>query len=81
MTSIQTREAASLFPRASSSAAVVYRLAFTAAPIWCQQRASRWWLIGRAEDRTYCKIVIIWRLLALDLVARNIWTPRRNFAV
>jgi len=25
--------------------------------------------------------MIIWRLSALDLVARNIWTPRRNFAV
>ena len=49
--------------------------------IWCQQRASRCWLIGRAEHGTYCKIVIIWRLTALDLVARNIWTPRRNFAV
>jgi hypothetical protein len=56
-------------------------LAFTAALIWCQQRASRRWSIGRAEDRTYCKIMIIWRLSALDLVARNIWTPRRNFAV
>jgi hypothetical protein len=55
--------------------------AFTAAPIWCQQRASPSWLIGRAEDRTYCKIVIIQRLSALDLAARNIWTPRRNFAV
>jgi len=56
-------------------------LAFTAALILCQKRASRRWLIGRAEDRTYCKIMIIWRLSALDLVARNIWTPRRNFAV
>ena len=52
-----------------------------AAPICSQQRARRRWLIGGAEDRTYCKIVIIWRLSALDLVARNIWTPRRNFAV
>ena len=54
---------------------------FIAAPIWCQQRASRRWLIGRAENRTYCKMVIIWRLSVLDLVARNNWTPRRNFAV
>jgi len=54
---------------------------FTATPIWYQQRASRCWLIGRAEDRTYCKIVIIWRLSALDPVARNMSTPRRNFAV
>jgi len=53
-----------------------------AAPICSQQRASCSWLIGRAEDRTYCKIVIIWRFSALDLVAlRNIWTQRRNFAV
>jgi len=36
---------------------------------------------GRAEARTYCKIMIIWRLSALDMVARNIWIPRRNFAV
>jgi hypothetical protein len=50
-------------------------------PIWGHQRASRWWLIGRSEDRTGCKIVIIWRLSAVGLVARNIWTPRRNFAV
>src|SRR5215471_10582641 len=35
----------------------------------------------RSEDRTCCKIVVIWRLSALDLVARNIWTPRRNFVV
>ena len=66
------------------------RTAITAALIWCQQRASRRWLIGRAENRTYCKIMIIWRLSALDLVARNIWTARgfypgeicfsRNFA-
>jgi len=55
--------------------------AFTAAPICSQQRASPSWLIGRAEDRTYCKIVVIQRLSALDLAARNIWTPRRNFAV
>src|ERR1700752_5041085 len=25
--------------------------------IWGHQRASRWWLIGRSEDRTGCKIV------------------------
>src|SRR6516164_1128368 len=50
-----------------------------AAPICSHQRASRSWLIGRAEDRTYCKIVIIWRLSALDLVARNIWTPAPQF--
>jgi hypothetical protein len=25
---------------------------FTAAPIWRWQRAPRWWLIGRSEDRT-----------------------------
>jgi hypothetical protein len=30
---------------------------------------------------TYCKIGIIQRLSALDLAARNIWRPRRNFAV
>src|SRR5215468_5386510 len=35
--------------------------AFTAAPICGQQRAPRWWLIGRSEDGTYCKIVVIWR--------------------
>ena len=46
-----------------------------------EQRASPSWLIGRAEDRTYCEIVIIQRLSAVDLAARNIWTPRRNFAV
>src|SRR5215467_9198463 len=53
----------------------------TAAPICGQQRAPRWWLIGRSEDGTYCKIVVIWRPSAFDLVGRNIWTPRRNFAV
>ena len=52
-----------------------------AAPICGQQRAPRWWLIGRSEDGTHCKIVVIWRPLAFDLVGRNIWTPRRNFAV
>ena len=57
------------------------RSTFTAAPIWRWQRAPRWWLIGRSEDRTCCKVVVIWRSSALDLVARNIWTPRRNFAV
>ena len=34
--------------------AAEYRSAFAAAPIWGQQRASRWWLIGRSEDRTCC---------------------------
>jgi len=53
----------------------------SAAPICGQQRAPRWWLIGRSEDGTYCKIVVIWRPSAFDLVGRNIWTPRRNFAV
>ena len=53
--------------------------AVTAAPIWCQQRASRCWLIGRAEHGTYCKIVIIWRLSALDLVARNILDTAPQF--
>jgi hypothetical protein len=42
-----------------------------AAPICGQQRAPRWWLICPSEDRTYCKIVIIWRLSALDLVDRK----------
>ena len=28
-------------------------------PICDQQRAPRWWLIGRSEDGTYCKIVVI----------------------
>src|SRR5215471_15234368 len=54
---------------------------FTAAPICGQQRAPSWWLIGRSEDGTYCKAVVIWRPSAFDLVGRNIWTPRRNFAV
>ena len=70
---------------AQSPAAVDYKptggAAFTAAPICGQQRAPRWWLIGRSEDGTYCKIVLIWRPSAFDLVGRNIWTPRRNFAV
>ena len=30
------------------------RSAFAAAPIWGQQRASRWWLTGRSEDGTCC---------------------------
>ena len=33
-----------------------------------QQRAPRWWLSGRSEDGTYCKIVVIWRPSAFDLV-------------
>jgi hypothetical protein len=37
------------------------------APFCGQQRALRWWLIGPSEDRTCCKIVVIWRLSALDL--------------
>jgi hypothetical protein len=37
--------------------------------------------VAQFEERTGCKIVIIWRLSAVALVARNIWTPRRNFAV
>jgi hypothetical protein len=45
------------------------------------QRAPRRLLIGRPEDRTYCKIVISGDCRHLDLVARNIWTLRRNFAV
>ena len=31
-----------------------------------------------AAKGTYCKIVVIWRPSAFDLVGRNIWTPRRN---
>jgi hypothetical protein len=65
----------------ASTVLTLGHFAFTAAPIWRQQRASRRWLIGRAEHITYCKIVIIWRLSVLDVVARNIWTLRRNFAV
>jgi hypothetical protein len=33
---------------------VAVRSAFAAAPIWGQQRASRWWLTGRSEDGTCC---------------------------
>ena len=36
-----------------------------------QQGALRRWLIGRSEDGTYCKIVVIWRPSAFDLVGRN----------
>ena len=34
--------------------------ALTAAPIFGQRRAPRWWLIRPSEAGTYCKIVIIW---------------------
>jgi len=37
----------------------IWPAAFAAAPICGQQRAPRWWLIGRPEDGTYCKIVVI----------------------
>jgi len=32
-----------------------------------QQRAPRWWLISRSEDRTCCKIVVIWQVSAQPL--------------
>ena len=71
---------------AQSPAAVDYKptggAAFTAAPICGQQRAPRWWLTGTSEDRACCKILIIWRSSALDLVAGNAsGIPRHNFAV
>jgi hypothetical protein len=43
----------------------------------CARLAAR----GALDRETYCKILIICRLSALDLVARNIWIPRRNLAV
>jgi hypothetical protein len=36
--------------------------------------------IALAVVGALCKIVVIWRPPAFDLVGRNIWTPRRNFA-
>src|SRR5215472_11481773 len=42
--------------------------AATAAPIFGQQRAPRWWLIRPSEAGTYCKVAIIWDHPALGLL-------------
>ena len=51
----------SLPTKEGSALLVAEARALTAAPIFGQQRAPRWWLIRPSEAGTYCKIVIIWR--------------------
>jgi hypothetical protein len=52
----------------------------SAAPICSQQRASRRWLIGPPEDRSYCRTAIISDHPPLDLSRRERGQPHHNFA-